>query len=325
MLRAYLKKIRPAALYLLVCCGVFAMIFFLVELPLYPVLYALSICCFLGLFYVVFHFLRFRRKHKLLSQLNLTDSLERLPQAADLLEEDYQALLRQLFEEHLSQKEAADRRYEDTLDYFTLWTHQIKTPIAGMDLILQEGEGPANSELKNELFRIQQYISMALNYLRLDATTTDFVFQPCRLDAVIRTAIRTYAGQFIRQKTRIVYEPVGTEVLTDEKWLLFVIEQLLSNALKYAPGGTVTISAADEVLSISDDGIGIAPENLPRIFEKSYTGYNGRKDRRTTGIGLYLCHEIMEKLGHTISVESAPGKGTTVRLGLHRKRLELDQ
>lgn len=326
MLRSYFKHIRGIFLYLLLCCGIFALVFALLGLPLIPVAYALALCAAAGLPAALVGFLRRRKKHRLLSQLDLRDSMDNLPAPSDAIEADYQTLLRQLFQENQAQKAAADQRYEDTLDYFTLWAHQIKTPISGMDLILQAGEGPAYSELKNELFRVQQYVSMALGYLRLGAKISDFVFGTYDLDAIVRSAIRAYAGQFIRNKSKISYEPIQAQVLTDEKWLGFVIEQLLSNALKYAPGGTVTITLEpDCVLCISDDGIGIAQEDLPRIFEKGYTGYNGRRNRRTTGIGLYLCHEIITRLGHTISVTSAPGQGTTVRLDLSHRPLELDQ
>lgn len=321
----YLKHIRWGVLYFLLCCGIFLGIFFLLELPLEPVLYASGLCLALGLPALLVGFFRFRSRQRLLRQLDLTKSLENLPKAREPLERPYQEQLKILFDARQRDLLEAQRRYENDLDYFTLWTHQIKTPIAAMDLILQSGEGSANSELKNELFCIQQYVSMALGYLRLGSKTTDFVFETCSLDPIVRTAIHTYAGQFIRTRTRIVYEPVTYEVLTDEKWLLFVLEQILSNAVKYAPGGTVTITMEGDTLCIADDGIGISSENLPRIFEKGYTGYHGRRDRRTTGIGLYLCREILCKLGHRIWAESRPGQGTRICMGLGREKLELDQ
>ena len=112
--------------------------------------------------------------------------------------------------------------------------------------------------------------------------------------------------------------------MTDEKWFLLVLEQLLSNALKYTGQGTISIymePGPEEVLVIEDTGIGIQAEDLPRIFEKGFTGYNGRKDKKSTGIGLYLCKSICDKLNHGLSAESEVGRGTTIRLYLHRELL----
>ena len=185
-----------------------------------------------------------------------------------------------------------------------------------MRLLLQE-ESPDQRELAEELFRIEQYVEMSLCYLRLDSASTDYVLRPADLDEVVRQALRKYAPQFIRRKTALNYEPLGVTALTDEKWLSFVVEQVLSNSLKYAPGGRIRIRMEPPLtLAISDDGIGIAPEDLPRVFEKGFTGLNGRMDKRASGIGLYLCRRIMNNLGHDISIASEVGKGTTVYLAL---------
>ena len=200
-----------------------------------------------------------------------------------------------------------------------MWTHQIKTPIAAMRLLLQEEDTPFSREMQSELFQTEQYVQMALQYLRMEKMTSDLVFARYDLDALIRQAVRKYAPLFIRRKIILSYEPVHCEVLTDEKWLVFVLEQILSNALKYTKSGSIHIYLlpdAPKTLVIEDTGIGIAPEDLPRIFEKGYTGCNGRADKRSTGIGLYLCRQIMEKLSHTIRIESEMGVGTKVYLGL---------
>ena len=175
-------------------------------------------------------------------------------------------------------------------DYYAAWVHQIKAPIAVMSLLLQQEDTEQNQQLKAELFRVEQYAEMALSYVRLGEGMKDLVIAQYPLDEIIRKAVRKYAGQFIRKKIRLVY--VGTEeiVLTDEKWLSFILEQILSNAVKYTVKGSVTIEVNEKKqLTVSDTGIGIAAEDLPRIFEKGYTGKNGRLDRKSTGIGLYLC------------------------------------
>ena len=213
----------------------------------------------------------------------------------------------------------------DMEDYYAAWVHQIKAPIAVMRVLLQQEDTPINRELTGELFRVEQYVEMALCYVRLGEGASDLVIKEYPLDDMIRKAIRKYAGQLIRRKLRVIYEGTDICVLTDEKWLVFIIEQLLSNAVKYTVSGNVTITVDREKkqLSISDTGIGISPEDLPRIFEKGYTGYNGRADKTSTGIGLYLCREITKKLGHGIMITSEIGKGTDVTIVFERNNLDV--
>ena len=206
--------------------------------------------------------------------------------------------------------------------YYTLWAHQIKTPIAAMRLTLQNEDTPTSRRLTAELGRIERYVEMVLAYLRLDADSTDYVLRESDLDPIVRGAVKKFSGEFIARRLALDLQPTGLRVLTDEKWLSFVLEQLISNALKYTPEGRVSIfMEAPATLCIADTGIGIAPEDLPRIFEQGFTGCNGRGDKRASGLGLYLCRRVCRNLGHTIAVESEPGKGTTVRLDLSRKKL----
>ena len=166
---------------------------------------------------------------------------------------------------------------------------------------------------------------MVLTYLRLDSGSTDYVLKKYDLDDIIRQAVRKYASQFIRKKIRLIYEPLSCEVLTDEKWLLFVIEQVLSNALKYTRSGEISITLeVPKTLCIRDTGIGIAPEDLPRIFENGFTGYNGRSDKKASGIGLYLCRKICSRLNHKIIITSKVDVGTEVRIDLDRKILKVE-
>ena len=167
---------------------------------------------------------------------------------------------------------------------------------------------------------------MVLAFVRLDTDSTDYVICEKDLDTIVKQAIRKFSSQFINRKLQLEYQPIFATVVTDEKWLQFVIEQVLSNAVKYTPsGGTVSVDLeAPKILCIRDTGIGIAPEDLPRIFEKGYTGYNGRTDKKASGIGLYLCKRICENLGHTIAVTSSPDSGTVVRINLSQKKLEVE-
>ena len=204
-----------------------------------------------------------------------------------------------------------------------IWNRSKAQALAAMRLLLQEEPRP---ELEGELLKIEQYVEMVLGYLRLGSGTTDYVFRSCELDALIRQSVRKYARLFILKKISLDFRETGKTVLTDEKWLSFVIEQLLSNAVKYTPeGGCVRIYGDGETLVITDSGIGIQPEDLPRVFEKGFTGFNGREDKKSTGIGLYLCRQVLDRLNHGISISSRPGQGTLVRLDLSRQLLFLKE
>lgn len=325
MFVSFLRQYRAALISAGFIYAITALVLLVSDIPGTPALYALGLGMVFLLLMLGLEWMRFYRRHRLLRELDIRDSLEHLPPPDSVIEQDYQALLTQLYAQKVQLSDEAQRRYADTLDYFTLWAHQIKTPISAMDLLLQAQLGEGSGELKGELFKVQQYVSMALNYLRLGEGISDFVIRESSLDDILRTAIHAYASQFIRAKVRLNFTPTEYTVLTDEKWLEFVIEQLLSNCLKYAPGGCVAIRLEGEgQLVIQDNGIGIAPSDLPRIFEKGYTGLNGRRDRKTTGIGLYLCHEILSRLGHTISITSAPGQGTRVCVNLTRQEIGIE-
>ena len=173
--------------------------------------------------------------------------------------------------------------------------------------------------------KIEQYVEMVLGYLRLGSSSTDYVFRDCELDGLLRQSVRKYARLFILKRISLDLQETGKTVLTDEKWLCFVIEQLLSNAVKYTPeGGRVRIYGDGDTLVIADSGIGIRPEDLPRVFEKGFTGFNGREDKKSTGIGLYLCRQVLDRLNHDISIASRPGRGTLVRLDLSRERKRVE-
>lgn len=306
---------------------IFLVVFLLYRLPAAAVAYAAAICGFTGGLIMLWDFSRFLTEYRqlLLMQKEVGFTLEKLPHTTHAIELLYQELIRILYQEKQQCVDESSRRCKELMEYYTIWAHQIKTPIAAMDLILQREDTPVNRELSEELKRIRQYVEMVLVVLRLDSDSTDYVIREYDLDDMIHQAVRKFAAQFIYRKIQLNYEPVEKSVLTDEKWLLFVIEQVLSNALKYTKTGTIEIFMEEpEILCIRDSGIGIAPEDLPRIFEKGYTGYNGRSDKKASGIGLYLCRRICDKLGHKITAVSAVGEGTTIKIHLQRLRLEVE-
>lgn len=319
-LLAYLKRQRLLLVLLAGIAAVFAAVFSLYDLPLEAVGYGALLCLVLGAVLFILGFRRFRARHRELRQLldRAEEPVLPLPPAGDLLEADYQALLTAVAA-HRTRLLARERdKLEDMTDYYTLWAHQIKTPMAAAGLLLQE-DPPPREQLEAELLKIGQYVDMVLGYLRLDSDSTDYVFQDTDLDALIRQGVRKFARLFILKHITLDFRETGRTVLTDGKWLSFVVEQLLSNALKYTPaGGTVRIYGDGETLVVADTGIGIREEDLPRIFEKGFTGYNGRAGQKSTGIGLYLCRRVAEKLNHDLTIVSRPGQGTIVRLDLNR-------
>lgn len=319
-LGAYLARHGKLLVLLAGSLGICSAIFSLYGLPLESVGYAFALCLALGLALFIPGYFQFLRRHRELERLRLQvrERVLPLPPPKGLLEADYQALLQALASERAALALEDRNRLQDMTDYYTLWAHQIKTPIAAMRLLLQEESRP---ELEGELLKIEQYVEMVLGYLRLGSETTDYVLLRCDLDGLVRQSVRKFARLFILKKISLDFRETGKTVLTDEKWLAFVIEQLLSNALKYTPeGGRIRIYGDGETLVIADSGIGIRPEDLPRVFEKGFTGYNGREDKKSTGIGLYLCSQVLERLNHGVSIVSRPGEGTLVRLDLSQQK-----
>ena len=326
MLGKYLLAHKKNIIVWLIICLVFALVLSLYDLPTAPVLYGSILSGFAGLVFTAVDFILYRRRCIVLQKLEkeITVSVENLPQPRNTVEEEYTKLINILYDSLKASENEAAEKLSDMTDYYTMWVHQIKTPIAAMGLILQSGDSPEYSELSENLQRIEQYAEMVLCYLRLDSDSSDLVIREYDLDDIVRQAVRKFSSQFIRRKLKLDYEPLDKKVLTDEKWLLFVIEQVISNAVKYTSSGRVQIYCEEPLtLCIKDTGIGIAPEDLPRIFEKGYTGCNGRLDKKASGIGLYLCRRICGRLGHKISAESSDN-GTVIRIFLESRRLGIE-
>lgn len=326
MFGEYILSHKKNIIVWLIICALFVLVFSLYGLPLSPVLYGSMLSGFFGLVFLVIDFISYRRRRIILQRLaeEITLSADNIPLPQNGIEEDYTRLIRILSDTLRASENEAAERLSDMTDYYTMWVHQIKTPIAAMGLILQGGDSPEYGELSESLQRIEQYAEMVLCYLRLDSDSSDLVIKEYDLDGIVRQAVRKFSSQFIRRRLKLIYEPLNKTVLTDEKWLLFVIEQIISNAVKYTPSGEVEIYCEEPLtLCIRDTGIGIASEDLPRIFEKGYTGCNGRLDKKASGIGLYLCKRICGKLGHKISAESG-GTGTIIKISLETHKIEIE-
>ncbi|MCI9615480.1 MAG: sensor histidine kinase [Dorea sp.] len=380
----FLKEKKNEIVLYAVLVGTFSVVSYLYDIRMDAVEYALLLSVVWLLLSGIWEYLKFAGKHKRLLEAERSLNLNRKEltgadhQTVDvdllrvsgiwtagadtLIEEDYQRIIMRLYEAGSEAESAGRIARQEMMDYYGMWVHQIKTPIAAMHVLLQAasesqvedertaGEHWKDKEMKLELFKIEQYVEMVLTYLRMEDMSSDMSFEICELDSVIRQAVRKYSQMFILRKIKLDYVPVETKILTDEKWLVFVVEQILSNALKYTHSysvnerscsmedadmnveqGRISIymeeyepaqhgSGVDitesygavsrgkkRCLVIEDTGIGICPEDLPRVFEKGFTGYNGRKDKKSTGIGLYLCKAVMDKLRHQIWIESEAG------------------
>lgn len=335
----YISKIKFYIILQLFPVMLAEIIFFLYQLSIEPMMVYVTVFWLItGICACLNGFYRYRKKVEQLELIAAAPdiNLSQMDSPVGQDERFQQEIMQQLNQMRIDVENASQKSSEDMTDYYTMWAHQIKTPIFALRLLLQEST-EENKEKLSELFKIEQYVEMVLGYLRTEDMSSDLKLSRCSLDRIIRDQIHKYAGIFVSKKLTLTYESISQDVLTDEKWLGFVIGQILSNALKYTRTGGIRIYLekklsldTDDVsisirndgcnkvenltLIIEDTGIGIRAEDIPRIFEKGYTGVNGRDDNRATGIGLYLSNKIMRKLGHRLYITSTEGKGTKVFL-----------
>lgn len=295
-------------------------IYSLYQLPSYAFSYGLELSLFLCIVFFGFDYRRFYLKHTELIKLQESIQVSHLDEikASGCIEKDYQQLV-ELLREQLNQcMQEADEKRTNQMEYLTMWTHQIKTPVAALRLLASGMDtSPDKIAIEQEIFRVEEYIGMVLQYLRIDTMNSDLLLKRYNLYDIVKQSVKKYSLLFIRKHLSLEFEPFSCEVVTDAKWLGFVIEQILSNALKYTNEGKIRITCDQhKVLIIEDTGIGIRKEDIKRVFERGYTGYNGRMDKKSTGIGMYLCKRILDRLGHRIEIESEPGVGTKVYVDL---------
>ncbi len=321
--RKWMKKEYPVLCSVLVMAFLLSICTYLFGESMRPLQVTLQVCGFCFLVWCILSLYFYRRKYRSLvrTQRELEHSIDSLPEARDATEVIYQEMLQELYGKCERLEQTLKARTTEEKDYYTLWVHQIKTPIAAMRLILQNMENQTRTaQLSRELFRIEQYAGMALQYIRLQDNGTDLNIRNCNVYEITKQVLKHFKTEFIEKKLSIQFEPFSCEMITDEKWLSFILEQILSNAVKYTEQGGITIECQEEdkayTLLIRDTGIGIRPEDLPRIYDKGYTGYNGHMDKRSTGIGLYLCRKSADMLGIRLRTESAVHQGTATFLTL---------
>lgn len=296
----------------LIICNFF--MYFLYDVRMEPILYTTFL---LILFVLPFALWDLRRTYQKCGRLKNTEQakvpvIPDLPTAGTLMEENYQRVIKEILQAWQNERANQRKINAERDDYYTLWTHQIKTPIYSMDLMLQTGD-TTPSKWKTELLQISRYVDMALKYLQLDNQYYDLCLERVELLPLAQEAIKKYSVILIAKRINIDLHDLNSTILTDRKWLLFILEQLVSNAAKYTEQGSIAIYQPTPLqICVSDTGIGIAAEDLPRLFEKGYTGFNGRIHQKSTGCGLYMCKKVSALLGCTFSISSQVNIGTTV-------------
>ena len=277
--------------YLLVCI-VFITISVLATIEMEYVFLGIEILGFILLIYLIVHWFHYQKLS------DVKDDNERL------LNEN-----KNLKSEMLNQK-------DDLNAYFLMWLHQIKTPMTVSKLLLEKPDETTSTKLKMQLMYIEQYINMAMNYLKMIDHSTDMDITEVNLDDIIKNLLKKYSLLFIHNHISLEYQSNLTYVVSDSQWLTILIEQILSNALKYTENGKIAIQYLEEkhALEIKDTGIGIRSEDIPKIFDRGYSGFNGRMNEKSSGLGLYLARKISERLNIQIEVESKLSKGSIFRL-----------
>jgi histidine kinase len=277
--------------YLLVCI-VFITISVLATIEIEYVFLGIEILGFILIIYLIVHWFQYQKLS------DVKDDNERL------LNEN-----KNLKSEMLNQK-------DDLNAYFLMWLHQIKTPMTVSKLLLEKPDETTSTKLKMQLMYIEQYINMAMNYLKMIDYSTDMDITQVNLDDIIKNLLKKYSLLFIHNHISLEYQSNLTYVVSDSQWLTILIEQILSNALKYTENGKIAIQYLEDkhALEIRDTGIGIRSEDIPKIFDRGYSGFNGRMNEKSSGLGLYLARKISERLNIQIEVESKLSKGSVFRL-----------
>jgi len=277
--------------YLLVCI-VFITISVLTTIAIEYVFLGIEILGFILFIYLIVHWFQYQKLS------DVKDVNEKL------LNEN-----KNLKSEMLNQK-------DDLNAYFLMWLHQIKTPMTVSKLLLEKPDETTNTKLKMQLMYIEQYINMAMNYLKMIDHSTDMDITQVNLDDIIKNLLKKYSLLFIHNHISLEYQSNVTHVISDSQWLTILIEQILSNALKYTENGKIAIQYLEDkhALEIRDTGIGIRSEDIPKIFDRGYSGFNGRMNEKSSGLGLYLAKKISERLNIQIEVESKLSQGSIFRL-----------
>jgi signal transduction histidine kinase len=272
------------------------------------------------IFVLIYRGILLWRKHQLLLkaiQQEWYHVLDENLYSGGMIEEGYQELLKKLNQQMETLKSQHEIQEKELRDYYALWSHQIKTPVATLNLLTQSVDSSVKKEMKEEIFKIQQYLDMMLQYLRLQSIHNDFRFEEISSSPLVKQTIKKYASFFINKNLEVELTNLNGTIITDEKWFQFILEQIIYNAIKYTKSGKIKIYSPEnkpQEIRVKDTGQGILSEDLPRVFERGYTGFNGRENEASSGLGLYMCKEIANQIGIQLEITSVIGKGTEVSI-----------
>lgn len=209
---------------------------------------------------------------------------------------------------------------EDYREYIETWVHEIKTPIASTKLIIANNQNEVTNKIDFQMDRIEGFVQQVLYYSRSNNVSKDYIIKQINLDDVVRNVVKRNYRDFIHKKIKLDIKDINETVYSDGKWTDFIINQIIGNSIKYSSSKEPMISissvkrANSAMLIINDNGVGIVDKDIDRVFEKGFTGENGRKFSKSTGMGLYLCEKLCSKLGVKISLNSEVNKGTKVTI-----------
>lgn len=290
------------------------------------ILYMFSVSTLFFILYLLIDFLRDRRYYEGLKRLCESDEKisPELPEANRYYQKLFNETIKSLDRQTYAQIEYFNEKAREDLEFITSWVHEIKTPIAASRLVIENSLNNNVDEesllsIEEEIDKIEDYVQRALYYTRLNDFTKDYIIGTVSAERIVKESIKRHSKEFINKNIRVELKDLDYEISTDKKWIGFILDQILSNSLKYTPrNGKIKISMEvnddEKLLYISDNGIGIRQEDLGRVFGKNFTGYNGRENQSSTGMGLYLSQKMARKLGHFITICSQYSKGTTVTI-----------
>lgn len=326
LFKLFLFAVRQQIFIFIVMALVFASIFILNSLPFTLYLYSMELGLFFFLIYLVIQYFRYKKRYEAIVLAGEAHSvnIDDIASATDPADQLYLEKISELQQTIRDMSNQHAERQADQLDYFTLWLHQIKTPLSAISLLNQSDTRSESKKIAQEILRLEDYTHMALNYVKLEETGSEMDLSEVDLDSVIKRAVKKYSILFIHKGIKLNYQPLDTKILSDGQWLQTLIEQILSNSLKYTASGSISIyldHEKEQTLIIEDTGVGIRKEDLPKIFNKGYSGLNGRLHEKSTGLGLFISRKICKRIGHELTIESELGKGTRAAVYLGREEM----
>ncbi|MFP4015415.1 MAG: sensor histidine kinase [Halanaerobiales bacterium] len=296
------------------------------SIHLSNLIYINLVAFFMMILYLITGYLYYKRYYKALEKIIKDidyDVVYNLPEPLSRQQGLYNQVLNKLYREQKEIIEKQNLEKRENKDFVSSWFHQIKTPIAVSRLIVEEKDNYSKEEIirniSEEIDKIESQVEQALYYSKIDVFEKDYFIQEVNLDEIVSGVIRKHARSFISKKIVLDKQDLNIMVNTDKKWLSFIIDQILSNSLKYTEiRDKISIRGEAhknrKVLYIRDSGMGIKEEDLSRVFDKGFTGYIGRREEKSTGIGLYLASKLVTRLGHEINISSQYGEYTEVKL-----------